>query len=484
MTKIHYRVIIKSISLFVIVAGGFMLLCLPVALAYREHEMLEILLSSGITLGMGMMGWILTGKFRKNDLGKRESYLIVVLTWIFMALFGSLPYIISGEIPNLTDAFFESMSGLTTTGASILNDIEAVPKSILFWRSLTHWIGGMGIVVFSIAILPIFGIGGMQLFVAEVPGPTKDKLHPRIKETARRLWGIYVLLTFAQTALLMAGDMNLYDALCHSFSTVSSGGFSTRNLSMGAFSPYAQYVTIAFMILAGTNFTLHYLMLQRKFSEVFRNEELRLYIGVILLAAAAITFSLTAIHYAPLERSFRDALFQVTSIVTCTGFGTANYMQWPGFSWFLIFLLMFVGGCAGSTAGGIKVIRHLLLLKNSYLEFRSILHPAAVIPLRYNLKPVSQAIRSNILTIFYLYLLTFSIGSILVTVAGSDSITAMGSVVSCMGNIGPGLANTGPASNYYEVSVAGKWILSALMLIGRLELLTVYVLFTRFFWRK
>ncbi|MDP2424273.1 MAG: TrkH family potassium uptake protein [Bacteroidales bacterium] len=484
MTLFHHRIVIKSVSLFVIVAGAFMLVCLPVSLAYSENAVNAILLSSGVTLGAGLTGWFLAGKFNKEELGKRESYLIVVLTWIGMAFFGALPYLFSGAIPDLTDAFFESISGLTTTGASILNDIEAVPKSILFWRSLTHWIGGMGIVVFSIAILPIFGIGGMQLFVAEVPGPTKDKLHPRIKETARRLWGIYVILTFAQTALLMAGNMDLFDALCHSFSTVSSGGFSTRNLSMGAFSDYSQYITIIFMILAGTNFTLHYLLLLGRFKEALKNEELWLYLSVIGLAVITISSVLVLNEYASFERSFRDSLFQVTSIVTCTGFGTADYMLWPKFSWFLIFLLMFVGGCAGSTAGGIKVIRHLLLFKNSFLEFRSILHPAAYIPLLYNGKPVSQGIRSNILTIFFLYLLTFSIGSLLIIMTGSDKITAMGSVVSCMGNIGPGLAATGPASNYFLMSVAGKWILSALMLIGRLELLTVYVLFTRSFWRK
>ncbi len=484
MTAIHFRVIIKSISLFLIVIAGFMLACIPVSMLYGALAVNALVKSFAITISFGLLGWFVAGPFEKENLGRRESFIIVTLTWVIIAVFGSLPYLFSGSIHTFTDAFFETMSGFTTTGASILTDIEAVPRSILFWRSLTHWIGGMGIVVFSIAFLPFFGIGGMQLFAAEVPGPTKDKIHPRITQTAKRLWLIYFTLTVAQIIFLLFGHMNLFEATCHSFATVSSGGFSTRNLSIGAFSPYVQYITVFFMIMAGVNFTMHYLVQHGRFREVFHNEELRLYLGVIAVAVAVLTFALYRLDYASLEKTFRHVLFQVVSIVTCTGFGTADYMRWPSFAWFMIFLLMFAGGCAGSTSGGIKMIRHVLLFKNAYLEFRSIIHPSAYVPLRYNQKPVSNNIRINVLAIFFLYLATFALGSLLMGAAGLDKISAMGSVASCMGGIGPGLGSTGPSLNYAEVSVAGKWILSALMLIGRLELLTVYVLFMKKFWKN
>lgn len=481
---INYRVMMKVVSLLVIFTGLFMSSCIGVAYLTGGRDAQALVISTLITLTTGGLLWLSNKKVDPKEIGKREAYAIVVIAWVAMSVFGSLPYLFSGAISSFTSAFFESISGFTTTGASVLTDIEAVSKGVLFWRSLTHWIGGMGIVVFSIALLPFLGIGGMQLFIAEVPGPTKDKLHPRITQTARRLWVIYLMLTFLQVIMLIAGKMSLYDAVCHSFATVSSGGFSTRNASMGAFSPYIQYVTIFFMIMAGTNFTLHYKVLHSRWKEMFGDEEWRTYLGIILISSLIIAINLIINSYASFEKSFRDALFQVSSIVTCTGFGTADYMQWPQFTWFLIFILMFVGGCAGSTAGGIKVIRHLLLLKNSQREFKVIMHPSAYVPLFYNGHSVNENIRNNIFAIFLLYMITFTLGAFLLMISGLDKLSAMGSVVTAMGNIGPGLNLTGPALNFANVNIAGKWILSALMLIGRLELFTVYILFMKAFWKR
>lgn len=480
----NYRIIIKVVSLLVFFTGLFILLCLPVSLLTGGGDAIAILISGLIVLVASGMSWMATRKSNTGELNKHDAYLIVVISWVMISLFGTLPYIISGSIPNFTNAFFESISGFTTTGASILTDIEAVPKGILFWRSLTHWIGGMGIVMFSIALLPFLGIGGMQLFLAELPSPSKEKLHPRIKETARLLWGIYVLITVLQIIFLVAGDMDLYDAVCHSFATVSTGGFSTRNASMGAFSSYSQYVTAFFMIISGISLSFHYQLLKRRWHEVIRNEEVRFYLVIILAATTTLAISLYVQNHGSLSKVIRDSLFQVSTIITCTGFGTADYMQWPSFAWFLLFMLMFVGGCTGSTAGGIKVMRHLLLIKNSVIGFKTMIHPSAHIPLLYNGRAVSDSIRNHIMAMFLIYMITFTVGSLLLTFTGLDKLTAMGSTATAMGNIGPGLNLTGPASNYFSVSISAKWILSALMLVGRLELFTVFMLFSKAFWTK
>jgi len=481
--QVNFRAVIKVVSLLVSISGLFILLCVPVSLLTGGKDAIALSISGLLVIAVSGMVWLLTGRINPNELGKHEAYLIVVLSWVMISAFGSLPYIISGAIPSFTNAFFESISGFTTTGATILTDIEAVPKGILFWRSLTHWLGGMGIIMFSIALLPFLGIGGMQLFLAEHPSPSKEKLHPRIKNTAGLLWGVYVLITALQVIFLVAGDMDLYDAVCHSFATISTGGFSTRNASLGAFSPYAQYVTIAFMIIAAASMALHYQLLNGNWREVIRNEELRFYLAIIVVATMALTITLYINTESPFSKSFRDAFFQVTTIITCTGFGTADYMQWPPFAWFLLFMLMFVGGCTGSTAGGIKVLRHLLLIKNSIINFRSIMHPSAYVPLLYNGKAIGDDIRNHIMSLFLIYMITFAAGSLLLALTGLDKTTAMGSAATAMANIGPGLNLTGPASNFFGVSSEAKWILSALMLVGRLELLSVYMLFARSFWK-
>lgn len=479
---LNKKIIFNLLGFLLIVEGIFMLIPAIVSIIYHENDLVPFLKSSVITISVGFILWIIT-RDAKRAIGKREGFIIVTIVWVIYSVFGSLPYVLSGSIPSFTNAFFETISGFTTTGASILNDIEILPHGILFWRSMTHLIGGMGILVLTVAILPFLGVGGMQLFNAEASGVTSDKLHPKMRETARRLWGIYLLLILIETIMLMFGGMSLFDALCHSFATIASGGFSTKNASVAAFSPYIQYVIIFFMIMAGTNFNLHYYLIKGKFRKIFKNQEYKVYILILFFSTIIIAFFL-AIAHTPVEKSFRDALFQVTSIVTCTGFVTADYTSWARFLWFFIFILMFVGGSVGSTSGGIKVLRHFLLFKNSVAEFKRMLHPSAVIPVRYNGKVVSNEIIFKVHAFFFMYLMIFIISSLLLTFFGMDFVSSMGAVVTTMGGIGPGLGTVGPVSNFALVPTAGKWLLSFLMLIGRLELFSVLILFSPAFWKK
>ena len=482
--EINIKQVINLIGFFLVIEGLFMLLGLPFSFYYHEERPYSLLFSFLITSGTGGIIWFSTRNKIKDTINKREGFLVVSLTWVFISVFGTLPFIISGAIPSFTDAFFESMSGFTTTGASILSDVEVFPKGLHFWRSMTHWIGGMGIIVLSVAVLPFLGIGGLQLYSAEMPGVTKDKLHPRITETARRLWGIYVLLTLLHIGLLMLGKMPLLDSMCHAFGSMGTGGFSTKNASIGAYSSYIQYVIIIFMFLAGMNFTLHYLAFQGKLKQVWRSEEFRKYLYLLIGVSLLITVYLvmkTGMHG---EKAFRDALFQVVSIVTTTGYATSDYLVWPGTLWFFIFLLMFVGGMAGSTGGGIKVIRQLLLFKNAGKELKRAIHPQGVIPVRLNHEAVSQDIIYKVMAFFQLYILTFMFGAICLSFLGLDFETAIGASISALGNIGPGLGKVGPVGNYGFIPDAGKWLLSLMMLLGRLELFTVLILFTRSFWKR
>lgn len=494
-SKINYRIIAKAIGILIAIEGFFMLLSLPFSIYYSTPDLSQIrifehdkdfwpLLLSGISLVI--IGLIILGIYRRAStaMSKREGFIIVSFSWIIISFFGAIPFFLNGYITNYSDAFFETMSGFTTTGATILNDIEGMPKGLLFWRSMTHWIGGMGIIVLSLAILPIFGIGGMSLFVAEVPGPTPDKLHPRITATAKRLWGIYVLLTFAETLLLMAGGMDLFNGLTHAFGTMATGGFSPSNTSIAEFSPYIQYVVVIFMIFAGTNFTLHYLALHGKLKDVFKNEEYRYFLTIIGVFTLILTLALALNNYADWERSFRDALFQVVSIVTTTGYITSDYLIWPGSVWVIIFMLMFIGGSAGSTGGGIKVMRQLLIFKNSFLELKRLVHPNAIIPVRFNGRTVSQNVIYNVLAFFVIYMITFGLSLILMSAMGLDFETTVGAVAASLGNIGPGIGGVGPVENYAAIPVVGKWFLSFLMLIGRLELFTVLILLSPAFWKR
>jgi trk system potassium uptake protein TrkH len=485
ISKINWKIIFHFLGLLLIIEGIFMFAGIPFSLYYCGYKCLSLLYSGLITLFSGGLFWLLTRKAQRS-IGKREGYIIVTGAWVIISLFGTLPYLISGTIPTFTNAFFETISGFTTTGASILTDIEVLPKGILFWRSLTQWIGGMGIIVLSVAILPILGIGGMQLFVAEMPGTgiSTDKLHPRITQTAKRLWLIYVAFTFAETILLMVGGLDLFDALCHSFATMATGGFSTQNASVANYSPFIQYVIVIFMIMAGTNFTLHYLGMHGKIKEVWKNEEYRYYIlftfgFVILISILLITHGNISI-----EMAFRDSLFQIVSIVTTTGFVTSDYLIWPGHLWIFIFLLMFIGGSAGSTGGGIKIARQILLLKSSAIEFKRMIHPQAIIPVKFNGKAVSNEIIHMVMAFFLLYILTFFIGTFIMVLLGLNFESAVGVTIASLGNIGPGLGDVGPVENYSFLPVAGKWLSAFLMLLGRLELFTVLILFSPYFWKK
>jgi trk system potassium uptake protein TrkH len=481
---INKKIIIQVMGLLLLIEGVFLGISSLVSLYYNQYDFKALIITTIICFAVGISLRLLTQKADKN-IGKREGYIIVSLVWVVFSIFGALPFVLSGAIPSFTDAFFETMSGFTTTGASILNDIESIPFGLLFWRSLTQWLGGMGIIVLSIAILPIFGIGGMQLFVAEVPGPTPDKLHPRIKETAKRLWVIYVLFTLAEVILLKIGGMNWFDAVNHSFTTMATGGYSTKQASIAHFnSPFIDYVITLFMFIAGTNFTLSYFALHLKFGKVFKNEEFKYYLGFVLLFTVAIAFSLYHLQGFGIEKSFRDSIFQVVSIITTTGFATADYLQWSPFVIVMIFALMFFGGSAGSTGGSIKIVRVSLLLKNSYQELKRIIHPNAIIPVRMNGKSVSPAIISNILAFVVIYMLITIISTILISALGYDLQTSLGAVAATLGNIGPGIGLVGPIENYAHFPDIGKWFLSFLMLIGRLELFTVLILFSPAFWKK
>ncbi len=483
LPKINWKTIINVLGFLLMIEGFFMFTGIPFSLYYCGTGCVTLLYSGLISLTVGSFMWFFTRKANKKIM-KREAYLIVSLAWIVISVFGMLPYLISGTITNVASAFFETISGFTTTGATIFSDIESLPKGILYWRAMTHWIGGMGIIVLSVAILPLLGIGGMQLFVAEMPGITPDKLHPRITATAKRLWLIYVGLTFAETIFLMFGDMNFFDALAHSFATLATGGFSTQNASIVNYSPYIQYVIIFFMILAGTNFTLHYFLLQGKAKKLWENEEYRFYILFTFGFSIVITLLLMVNETGDLEKIFRDSLFQVVSIVTTTGFVSADYLLWPAHIWIFLFILMFIGGSAGSTGGGIKIARHILLLKSSALELKKMIHPQAIIPVRYNKKTVSEEIIHLVLAFFMFYLLTFFFGTFIMTWLGLDFSSAVGATIATLGNIGPGIGSVGPVENYAAIPNTGKWFLSFLMLLGRLELFTVLVIFSPSFWRK
>lgn len=462
-----------------------MLFGIPFSIYYGDGDILTLVISGLTTSLIGIVMWLVNKKYDKQEISKREGFLIVTLGWIFMSAFGAIPFVIQGSIPSYTDAFFETMSGFTTTGASILKEVEVLPHGILFWRSMTHWIGGMGIILLSIAILPILGIGGMQLYQAEVAGPTKDKIHPRVKETAKRLWAIYVFFTFAETGLLLFGGMNLFDALCHSFGTLATGGFSTKTQSIAFFnSAYIEYVILFFMFIGGTNFTLHYFALHGKIKSYFKDDEFKFYLSLILITVTLLTFYLIIANTTPIEITFRNVSFSILSILTSTGFATADYELWAPFSSTFFLIMLLLGACAGSTSGGVKMIRYQLLIKNSMAEVKRLLHPNAIVTVRHNGKAVPNEIIAKVSAFVLTYLGIFALGSLILAMTGLDIKSSMGSVAACMANIGPGLGQTGPVGNYSEITIFGKWLLSALMLLGRLELFTVLIIFSPAFWKK
>jgi trk system potassium uptake protein len=480
----NFKLIVRLIGTLLLIEGAALLLSMIVAIYSGGDDVAALAISSVICLLPGLAALTLTSRYKSN-IARREGFLVVTLGWLVISLFGSIPYILSGYIPNLSDAFFETMSGFTTTGASIIDNLESFPKGLLFWRAMTQWLGGMGIIVLVLSFLPAFGIGGMQLYNAEAPGLTVDKVSPRIYQTARRIWGVYVFLTVLETVLLVIGGMSWFDGICHSFTTMATGGFSTKQASIAFFqSPYIEYVITFFMILAGTNFTLIYLTIIGKPIRLFRDEEFRDYLLFIFGFTALIFGGLLLTSSSGIEQSFREALFTVVSIMTTTGFVTADYLLWVPVLMVIIFAIFFFGGSTGSTGGGIKVMRIVILLKNSYYELRRMIHPHAIIPVRFNKYCVDSKIVNNILAFFMFYVSLFFISSIILTAFVPDLVTSMGAVASCLGNIGPGMGTVGPAFTYSHIPDVGKWFLSFLMMLGRLELFTVLVIFTSHFWKK
>jgi trk system potassium uptake protein TrkH len=480
----NYRLVFQFLGLLLLIEGICIWLCIPVSIFFDDQEVLSLGISGAISVCTGGTSLFINRKATKS-MSARDGFLIVTIGWVMFSFFGCLPFILSGKIPSFTDAYFETMSGFTTTGASILDQVEVLPHGLLFWRSLTQWLGGMGIIVMSLAILPLLGVGGMQLFVAEVPGPVPDKLHPKIKETAKRLWAIYIIFTIAEILLLWLGDMKLFDAICTSFSTMATGGYSTRTASIAYWdSPFIHYVITFFMFLAGTNFTLSYFAMHRRFDKVWRNEEFRYYLGIVLGFTLILSVVLFITENDSVEASFRLAIFQVVSIVTTTGFVTYDYLTWIPLVGIVIFMMMFFGGSAGSTGGGIKILRIVLLMKNSAMELRRLIHPQGVIPVRFNKQAVSPDVLNNVFAFFSFYIITLVSGVIVMAAMGYDLGTSFGAVAATLGNIGPGIGLVGPIENYAHIPDFGKWFLSFLMLIGRLEIFTVLILFSSGFWKK
>ncbi len=486
--KINIKIITYFLGFLLLINAGFMFLSALISLIYADGITIELITSGSVVSIIGLL-MLFLNKNHDKQINKREGYLVVVLGWVIMIFSGTIPYILTGTIDGFSNIFFETTSGYTATGATVINDVEILPEGILFWRSITHWLGGMGMIVFAIAILPLLGIGGMQLFNAESPGPSTDKLHPRITDTAKRLWMIYLSYTVIETIFLQLAGMSFFDAINHSMSNIASGGFSTKNQSLGYWNdnPLIQYIVIFFMFLAGTNFVLSYFGFKFNFKKIIEDDEFKIYSLFIIgftLALFLILYLNPSIdsNINGIEEIFRHSLFQVVSIITTTGFVTADYTAWSPLILLLFFGMMFLGGSAGSTSGGFKIMRHLLIIKNGILQFKKILHPHAIIPLRYNKSSVSTEITHNILGFFIVYMLSFMIGTIVFALLGLDFESALGVSASSLGNVGPSIGSFGPINTFFDLPLLAKWWSSFLMLLGRLELFTVLIVFTPYFW--
>ena len=498
------KLIFYTLGNLLICLAGTMLLPLGVSIYYRaaasevQNDLLAFVISAIITLVIGL-GLRFSIRARQEELGIREGFAVVAMGWVTVALFGSLPYLFADVFSfdgrsrwtEFSFCYFESMAGFSTTGATVLTEIEHLSHAMLFWRSFSHWLGGMGIVVLAVAILPMLGIGGMQLFRAEAPGPQTDRLTPRIAQTAKLLWGVYLLLSFLETVLLMFGGMSLFDALCHTFGTMATGGFSTKNSSIGHYdSVYIDMVICCFMFLAGTNFALHYRALRGNVKSYFQDTEFKFYCTVIAVSITLISWNTIRfqvdgqVPYDSMWTSLRYAAFQVMSIITTTGYGTADFEQWPALSQFILVTLMFYGGCAGSTGGGMKQVRFLLLIRQSGAEIKRLIFPHAVLPIRVNDRVVPPEVMTNVLGFFFFFIGIFAIVTCIMTTLGLDLVSAAGATIATMGNIGPGLGSVGPTDNYAHIHTFGKYVLSFCMLLGRLELYTVLILFSPNFWKR
>lgn len=486
MFQLNIRFITKMLGLMLILETFFMLSAALVAFLYEGPDTKPILMSSAIMATVGIFLYILGFPANEHAAGRREGMLTVTLTWLAFSFFGLLPYYLGGYIPSFTDAFFETMSGFTTTGSTILSNIEALPHGILFWRSLTQWQGGIGMVVFTVALLPIFGVGATQLYDAETSGITHDRFRPRVTQVAKRLWGMYVFLTLLLGGLLWIGPMNFFDAMNHALTCMSTGGYSTKNTSIAYWdSAYIDYIITIFMFLGATNFTLLFFFLKGDFKRLFRDEEFKWFFFFVLGTIGISTAWLLFKGFEPtLMEAFRKASFQVVSLVSTTGFATADYNPWGAFFWFIVLILMIICGCAGSTCGGLKMGRFVILSKTIASEFKKQTHPHAVIPVRMNGHAVTSNVVHRVLAFTSIYLVVTMVGCLVLSLDGMDFAEAFGAAVTSIGNVGPGLGKLGPLYNFSEIPDLSKWVLSFMMMTGRLELFTVLTLFLPGFWKQ
>jgi trk system potassium uptake protein TrkH len=482
------RMVFRTMGALLLLEAIFMAIAMGVSLWYGEADAGIFLISTIITLLAGVLG-LCIGHRAESRMGEREGYVIVAMVWVVFSAFGLLPYYLSGQVPTLTDAWFESMSGFTTTGATIIPDLDVITHGLLFWRSLTQWIGGMGIIVLSIAILPIFGLNGMQLYAAEVSGLTYEKLSPRIADTAKMMWSTYLILTATEVLGLWLCGMPIFDAVCHSFSTIATGGFSTKNNSLEFYDSAAiHYLVTFFMFISGINFVILIYLVRGKARNFFRDEELRWYTIAVIFFTLMLTLGLyiarpgwTALH---MERAFRDSIFTVISAMTSTGYTISDYMYWPVVAWVVIFFLMLTGACAGSTAGGIKWVRLSIILKNGVAEFQRRIHPNAIIPVKLNEKTIPQQTINNIMAFLIFYIFIIVITVVIFCASGVNFDESIGAAVSAIGNVGISIGQFGPSGTYAEFPTVAKWVMSFVMLIGRLEIFTVLLLFTKALWKK
>jgi trk system potassium uptake protein TrkH len=481
----RWRYILNIIGILTFFFGLTMVLPLLVGLHYRDPSVIPLAKSMGITVAAGLIVYIIFKSGKAEIISQREGMAIVAVGWTAVGLFGALPFYFGNGIHSFVDAVFESVSGFTTTGASILTNIEAVSRGLLFWRSFIQWLGGMGIIVLSVAILPFLGVGGMQLYKAEVPSPVPDKLKPRIRDTAMILWKVYALISLAQTILLMLGGMSWYDALCHTFTTMPTGGFSTKNASIAQFdSVYLDCVFIFFMLMAGINFSLHYQMLRGKPLVFWQDSECRFFLGTVLLLIIVVSINVYGAVYETIGNALRYGAFQVVSIITTTGYATADYERWPAMSQLILLLCMFFGASAGSTGGGMKCLRVMLCFKYCYRELFNLIHPHAVTQIKIGGKTVSDDVMRSVVGFLALYMGLFAISAVVLAGMGVDFTTSFAAVAASIGNIGPGFGMVGPAENYAQIPFLGKWLLIWCMLLGRLEIFTVIILVVPEFWRK
>jgi len=481
----RWRYILYVVGVLVLCFGLTMVLPLVAGVYYQDGCVRPMLIAMGVTIAIGICLFALFRKERATHISQREGMAIVAVGWTAVGLFGALPFYFDSSSWTFVDALFESVSGFTTTGASILSDIEALPKGLLFWRSFIQWLGGMGIIVLSIAILPFLGVGGMQLYKAEVPSPVPDKLKPRIRDTAVILWKVYAILTAAQVFFLMIGRMSFFDALCHAFTTMPTGGFSTQNASIAQYnSLYFDIVFIVFMVLAGINFSLHYQLMRGRPLAFWRDAECRFFIGAVALLTLLVSWDVFGTIYKTIGQSLRYGAFQVVSILTTTGYATYDYEQWPAMSRLILLLCMFLGASAGSTGGGMKCLRIMLCFKFCYKELFALVHPRAVLSIKIGGRSVPEDVMRSVLGFMALYMGVFGFSSVLLAGMGVDFITSFGAVAATLGNIGPGFGLVGPVGNYAQLPVLGKWLLIWCMLLGRLEIYTILILLVPEFWRK